>query len=200
MPPLLAYRCRLAASVTSVASLLAACNSMPLNLPGFGRQPEAAATAPDPAIAPDPAPGLPDLGAARMPGFRPGAPMAMPGGGNAGPVTHSNAATARDYRKDAASHLYARNAQRIYKGRMPPLLYAVGVLDVEVDGRGQVVNTHWKRAPSHAPEVIAEIERTVKEAAPYPVPARIGRVVYTDVWLWHKSGNFQLDTLTEGQD
>jgi hypothetical protein len=25
-------------------------------------------------------------------------------------------------------------------------------------------------------------------------------VTYTDVWLWHKSGKFQLDTLTEGQD
>jgi protein TonB len=24
--------------------------------------------------------------------------------------------------------------------------------------------------------------------------------VWTDTWLWHKSGRFQLDTLTEGQD
>ena len=31
-------------------------------------------------------------------------------------------------------------------------------------------------------------------------PARMGKVVYTDTWLWHKSGRFQLDTLTEGQD
>jgi hypothetical protein len=27
----------------------------------------------------------------------------------------------------------------------------------------------------------------------------MGSVTYTDVWLWDKSGNFQLDTLTEGQ-
>jgi hypothetical protein len=27
----------------------------------------------------------------------------------------------------------------------------------------------------------------------------MGRVVYTDTWLWDKSGHFQLDTLTEGQ-
>jgi len=27
----------------------------------------------------------------------------------------------------------------------------------------------------------------------------MGRVTYTDTWLWHKSGRFQLDTLTEGQ-
>jgi hypothetical protein len=25
-------------------------------------------------------------------------------------------------------------------------------------------------------------------------------VTYTDTWLWHQSGRFQLDTLTEGQD
>jgi protein TonB len=27
----------------------------------------------------------------------------------------------------------------------------------------------------------------------------MGKVTYTDVWLWHSSGRFQLDTLTEGQ-
>jgi periplasmic protein TonB len=112
----------------------------------------------------------------------------------------SNAATARAYRTDAASHLYANNAERIYKGRLPPMLYAIGVLQVEVDNRGAVRKLDWMRAPKHAPEVIAEIERTVRAAAPFPVPARMGKVVYTDTWLWHKSGRFQLDTLTEGQD
>jgi hypothetical protein len=82
---------------------------------------------------------------------------------------------------------------------MPPLLYAVGVLQVEVDGRGRVLDVNWMRAPRHAPEVMAEIERTVRSAAPFPVPANMGRVTYTDTWLWHKSGLFQLDTLTEGQ-
>jgi hypothetical protein len=96
--------------------------------------------------------------------------------------------------------LYKLNSDRIFKGRLPPLLYAIGVLDVELDRQGHVLGTHWKRAPNHAPEVMAEIEKTVRSAAPYPVPTRMGKVVYTDVWLWHKSGRFQLDTLTEGQD
>ena len=112
----------------------------------------------------------------------------------------SSASTPRAYRQDAATHLYGLNRERIYQGRMPPLLYAIGVLQVEVDGRGHVRDLSWMRAPKHAPEVIAEIERTVRAAAPYPAPARMGRVVYTDTWLWHKSGRFQLDTLTEGQD
>ena len=102
-------------------------------------------------------------------------------------------------RADAARHLYSKNQNRIYRGKMPPLLYAIGVLQVEVDWYGRVTSTSWMRAPTHAPEVVAEIERTVYAAAPYPAPARMGRVTYTDTWLWHRSGTFQLDTLTEGQ-
>ncbi|MDT7514626.1 hypothetical protein [Rhodoferax mekongensis] len=115
------------------------------------------------------------------------------------PALLSQAATPRDYRRDAANHLYAKNSNRIYSGKMPPLLYAVGVLQVDIDRMGQVTDIRWMRAPSHAPEVMADIERSVRAAAPYPAPVRMGRVTYTDTWLWHKSGRFQLDTLTEGQ-
>lgn len=111
----------------------------------------------------------------------------------------SGAINPRDYRRDAARHLYAKNANRIFKGPLPPMLYAIGVLEVEVDSRGRVTSTHWMRAPKHAPEVMAEIEKTVRLAAPFPLPVRMGRVTYTDTWLWDKSGHFQLDTLTEGQ-
>jgi hypothetical protein len=111
----------------------------------------------------------------------------------------SQAVTPRDYRRDAAGHLYARNSGRIFTGKLPPLLYAVGVLQVDIDRMGHVTDIRWMRAPSHAPEVMADIERSVRAAAPYPAPVRMGRVTYTDTWLWHKSGRFQLDTLTEGQ-
>lgn len=140
----------------------------------------------------------------RMP---PAAPPATPSSPVVGPVPASQgsarssaAATPRAYRADGASHLYGLNADRIYKGRMPPLLYAVGVLNVEIDQVGRVTRLDWMRAPNHAPEVVAEIERTVRSAAPFPAPARMGKVVYTDTWLWHVSGKFQLDTLTEGQN
>ena len=162
----------------AIATLLAACTSTPVS--------RDTAPAPGPATVPAPA-------------DRPGAAGALP---PAAPPTSrvSLASTARDYRRDAASHLYGRNRDRIYAGRLPPMLYAVGVLEVDLDGAGQVRRLHWLRAPSHAPEVVAEIERMVRAAAPFPVPARLGRVTYTDTWLWHRSGRFQLDTLTEGQD
>ena len=131
---------------------------------------------------------------------QPSSPVIGPIPAAKGSARSSAAATPRAYRSDGATHLYGLNAERIYKGKMPPLLYAIGVLNVEIDQVGRVTRLDWMRAPKHAPEVIAEIERTVRSAAPFPAPARMGKVVYTDTWLWHVSGKFQLDTLTEGQN
>ena len=127
-------------------------------------------------------------------------PAPTPAPQAAGPQTKvSMATTEKAYRRDAAEHLYNLNQHRIYPGKMPPMLQAVGVMQVELDGQGQVRQFNWLRAPRHVPAVMAEIERTVRQAAPYPVPRRLGRVQYTETWLWDKSGRFQLDTLTEGQ-
>ncbi len=167
-----------AVPVTVATVILAACSSTALP-----PTPVASVTPAKPAPAVDPAK------AAYVP---PAAPIST--------VKTSGATTPRAYRQDAATHLYGLNHDRIYKGRMPPLLHAVGVLQVDVDGRGAVSRLNWMRKPSHAPEVVVEIERMVLAAAPFPAPVRMGRVTYTDTWLWHKSGRFQLDTLTEGQD
>ena len=156
---------------------------------------------PAPAPAPPPVPTRPAAPApsAPVPTAPPSVSAPPPAATPAPSVGASSATTERAYRRDAASHLYAINATRIYKGVMQPQLYAIGVLDVDIDSQGRVTNISWRRAPSHAPEVMAEIVRTVRAAAPYPAPTRLGRVTYTDIWLWDKSGKFQLDTLTEGQ-
>lgn len=114
-----------------------------------------------------------------------------------------------NYRQAAARHIYQHNRERIYSGVMPHHLHAVAVLEIRLDAEGRLIALHWLRAPSHAPEVIAEIERTVRQAAPFPAllqasasasatPAPPG-MSYVDTWLWHASGQFQLHTLTEGQ-
>ena len=135
-----------------------------------------------------------------MPIPEPSSPVIGPIPAAQGSARSSAATTPRGYRSDGATHLYGLNADRIFKGRMPPLLYAIGVLNVEIDRVGRVTRLDWMRAPNHAPEVVAEIERTIRSASPFPAPTRMGKVVYTDTWLWHKSGKFQLDTLTEGQN
>ena len=148
-----------------------------------------------PEVLPEPPPrpfvGMPERLIPETPAFSPSPPPS---------VKKSLARNAREYRHDAASHLYAQHQQRIFKGRLPPMLEAVGVINVNIDRRGSVKAIQWQRAPKHAPHVMREIEQMVKAAAPYPVPLHMSQVTYTDVWLWHKSGKFQLDTLTEGQD
>ena len=127
------------------------------------------------------------------------APAARIDGGNARAPEVSSAGNERAYRQDAARHIYALNGPRIWTGKLPPVLYAVGTLQVRLDADGAVRSLNWLRAPRHAPEAIAEIERIVRAAAPYPRASRLGAVVWTDTWLWDRSGRFQLDTLSEGQ-
>jgi hypothetical protein len=110
----------------------------------------------------------------------------------------SQADSPREYRRDGAQHIYRLHGARIFKGKMPPLLLGVGTMQVELDGYGNIRSMNWMRAPSDTGAKL-EIERLVRASAPFPAPKRMGRVVYTDTWLWDKSGKFQLDTLTEGQ-
>ncbi len=103
------------------------------------------------------------------------------------------------YRADAARHLYASYPMRIYKGKLPPLLYGVMIVETEVDAQGQILDVRVRRPPA-APEVGPWVVSMIRKAAPFPPPAKLGKATYTDIWLVHKSGNFQLDTLTEGQN
>lgn len=103
------------------------------------------------------------------------------------------------YRADAARHLYAAYPMRIFKGRMPPLLYGVAIVDTEIDAGGNVIDVRVRRPPAAA-EVGPWVVAMIRKAAPFPPPAKLGKAVYTDIWLVHKGGNFQLDTLTEGQN
>ncbi len=105
----------------------------------------------------------------------------------------------RAYRKTAAGHLYKVYAKRIYKGKIPPLVYAVVVVETDVDANGKVVDVFFSRTPGHAPEVAPMIARLIKDASPLPSPGKLGAHTYVDTWLWDKSGNFQIDSLTLGQ-
>ncbi|HKW83244.1 MAG TPA: hypothetical protein VJN68_05760 [Burkholderiaceae bacterium] len=111
----------------------------------------------------------------------------------------SDAVDAKSYRLDGAQHLYAVHAGRIYQGKLPPLIHAVVVIEVDLDAQGQVLETRLVRVPSHAPDVALAICNLIRQASPLPAPARMGGVTYVEIWLVDKSGRFQLDTLTEGQ-
>ena len=135
-----------------------------------------------------------------------GAPAPAPGTGHApaadGPVeqfiTHQTPAV-KAYRKLAAAHIYKTYPRRIYKGKIPPLVYAVVVVETEVDATGKVTRVNFSRTPGHAAEVAPKIATLIRDAAPLPSPGKLGAHTYVDTWLWDRGGNFQLDTLTKGQ-
>jgi periplasmic protein TonB len=112
----------------------------------------------------------------------------------------SKADDEKAYRKDAARHLYASYPKRVKRGKMPPMLYGVMVVETEIDASGQVVEVHVVRKP--AADIVAPwVVQMIKRAGPFPAHSKLGAetVRYVDTWLVDKSGFFQLDTLTEGQ-
>ena len=113
----------------------------------------------------------------------------------------SAAISAREYRLDAARNIYAAYASRIFKGRLPPLIHAVVVVENTIDSSGQVREVKVIRGPSHAPDVTVAVMEMIKRAGPWPAHNRFGsNVRFIEIWLVHKDGRFQLDALTEGQD
>jgi periplasmic protein TonB len=110
----------------------------------------------------------------------------------------SAAATAQAYKKDGAKHIYAAYAKQIHKGKMPPLLYGIAIIETTIGPQGEVQDVRVVRQPAAA-EVTPWATQMIKAAAPFPAPSKLGTVTYSDIWLVDKSGRFQLDTLTEGQ-
>jgi periplasmic protein TonB len=110
----------------------------------------------------------------------------------------SAAASAQAYKKDGAKHLYAAYAKQIHKGKMPPLLYGIAIIETTIGPQGEVQDVRVVRQPAAA-EVTPWAVDMIKAAAPFPAPAKMGSVTYSDIWLVAKNGRFQLDTLTEGQ-
>ena len=112
----------------------------------------------------------------------------------------SGQALEKEFRVDAARHLYACYPMRIYRGKMPPLLYGVMMVETELDATGNVVNILVVRKPA-ADEVAPWVMAMIRRAAPYPAPAKMegGVAKFTEVFFVDKSGLFQTMSLTEGQ-
>ena len=106
----------------------------------------------------------------------------------------------QEFRIDAARHLYSCFPMRVYRGKLPPLLYGVMMVETELDATGNVVNVNVVRKPA-ADEVAPWVIAMIKRASPFPAPAKMagGTVKYTETYFVDKSGLFQAFSLTEGQ-
>jgi hypothetical protein len=116
------------------------------------------------------------------------------------PPRPSAAEIEQEYRIDSARHIYAAYPMRVYRGKLPPLLYGVMMVETELDATGQVLSVSVVRKPA-ADEVAPWVLAMIRRAAPYPVPAKMpgGTVKFTETWFVDRSGLFQVMSLTEGQ-
>ena len=117
------------------------------------------------------------------------------------PPEPSAAGDERAYRADAARHVYRAYASRIYKGKLPPMMYAVMITDTELDADGTVRSVTVARPPAAAKEVTPWVMALIRGASPFPAPRQLGEggTLWREIWLVDKSGRFQVDSLTEGQ-
>jgi periplasmic protein TonB len=106
----------------------------------------------------------------------------------------------QEFRIDAARHLYSCFPMRVYRGKLPPMLYGVMMIETELDATGNVLNIRVIRKPA-ADEVAPWVLAMIKRASPFPAPAKMagGTVTYTETYFVDKSGLFQAFSLTEGQ-
>ena len=116
------------------------------------------------------------------------------------PPRQSTQEVEQEYRIDAARHLYACYPMRVFRGKLPPLLYGIAIVEVELDIQGNVLAAEIIRKPA-ADEVAPWILAMIRRAAPYPAPTRFpeGKLRFKETFFVDKSGLFQAFTLTEGQ-
>lgn len=105
----------------------------------------------------------------------------------------------KEYRSDAARHLYATYPDLVLKGKVPAYVYAVLITETEVDASGKVLNVRVLREPSEADEVTPWVVALIRQASPLPPLLHRRSARYVEIWLVDESGRFQVDTLTEGQ-
>lgn len=159
----------------AAALALAGCELLqPQPEPARPRQPVAARAVPAPAPAPAAAP-EPD---------RPGLTM-------------------QDYQKEIAVAIVRTSAEETFRGKLPPLLRSVVVLQVSIDDKGMPSSVTLFRSNG-----FSDLEKSaitaVYRAAPYPIPGRSllaghSSVTFTESFLFRNDGRFQVRTVAEPQ-
>ncbi|MFO1266251.1 MAG: hypothetical protein U1F25_13305 [Rubrivivax sp.] len=116
------------------------------------------------------------------------------------PAATAASDSAEAYRVEASRHIYECFPGRVYVGLLPPLIFGVVTLEVEIDEKGQVNALSVVRKPA-ADIVEPWLVALVRRAAPFPVPAHLpgGAVRFVETFFIDRSGLFQAQSLVEGQ-
>jgi protein TonB len=111
--------------------------------------------------------------------------------------------TLREYKKEVATAIVRASVDETFRGKLPPLLRSVIVLQVSIDGKGMPAQVSLFRSNG-----FADLEKSaiaaVYRAAPYPIPGRSllaghSSITFTESFLFRNDGRFQVRTVAEEQ-
>ena len=101
-----------------------------------------------------------------------------------------------------ARHIVQRNADRIFSGRLPPMLPAIVVVNITVDGDGQLTDVQVQRArdANAARIALASMLRSGPLPRPHGLLAANSRAMtFSETFLFDWDYRFQLRTLAGPQ-
>jgi hypothetical protein len=99
-------------------------------------------------------------------------------------------------RQQIARRLVAANPTMTYMGRVPDILLAIPVLEIELNGDGSVRRIDVMRYPSQARDTVELAMDAIRRAAPFGDVSRLPRPwKFTEVFLFDDDRRFKPRTL-----
>lgn len=158
-----------------------------------------------PAATPAPAPARPAAAPAPVPAPVAAAPAPAPSGGplpDLGPKVvlpaAAKAANWNDFKRMAARRMVAASPRVTYMGKPPPMLYAISVLEVELNADGTVRDISVTRPPAkeEAQDTIDIAKAAIRRGEPYGDVSRMPKPwKFTEVFLFNDQRKFKPRTL-----
>jgi hypothetical protein len=110
-----------------------------------------------------------------------------------GPVRNMN-----DVRMQAAKRIVAANPGATYLGKVPDLLLAIPVLEVELNADGSIKKIDVMRPPSQAPETVQMASDAIRRAAPFGDVSRLPKPwKFVETFLYRDDKKFKPRTLDQ---
>jgi protein TonB len=100
-----------------------------------------------------------------------------------------------DYKTRVARHVADHNPEHRYTGTLPPLLPAIVVLEITVDGDGRTTDVAVQRSRNAAASRVAL--ESVRRSVPLPRPRE--KVTFSETFLFADTERYQLRSLAGPQ-
>lgn len=105
------------------------------------------------------------------------------------------------YKADVARHIMDRNPERIFDGRLPPMLPAIVVLNITVDDQGQLTDVQVQRSrdPGASEVALASLRRSGPLPRPDGLMPRGAAMTFSETFLFGEQYRYQIRSLAGPQ-